>query len=182
MQILIIEAILILFLIMTTLAVIFNFDLFACTIMFCVFSMCAVLTYLMFGAADVAFTEAVIGTMTTVFYAIALKKVDRKSKSDRSSIRFKVFTFILLACMAVGFCMMTKYYPTIGDPNSPANTHISDYYIEHSKEDTGSDNIVSGTLADYRGFDTLFETSVMFISGLVVTLILQDKRKKGDKK
>ena len=83
MQILIIEAVLLLFLILVTLAVIFNLDLFACTVLFCAFSFCAVLTYLIFGSPDVAFTEAVIGTMSTVFFAIALKKVDRTCIHDR---------------------------------------------------------------------------------------------------
>lgn len=182
MQILIVEAILLLFLIVTTIAIIMDLDLFACTILFCAFSFCAVLTYLIFGSPDVAFTEAVIGTMSTVFFSIALKKVDRKGKSEKGIRKFKVFTFILLACMAAAFCVGTKYLPAIGDKNSPPNTHVSNYYIEHSKEDTASDNIVSATLADYRGFDTLFETSVMFVSGLVVTLILIEKKKGGTKK
>ncbi|MCU6763133.1 putative monovalent cation/H+ antiporter subunit B [uncultured Roseburia sp.] len=80
MQILIIEAVLLLFLIFITIAIIFDPDLFACTLLFCAFSFCAVLTYLIFGSPDVAFTEAVIGTMSTVFFAVALKKVDRWCK------------------------------------------------------------------------------------------------------
>ena len=171
MQILIIEAVLLLFLILITLAVIFNLDLFACTVLFCAFSFCAVLTYLIFGSPDVAFTEAVIGTMSTVFFAIALKKVDRTCRPERNIRKFKVFTFILLSFMTAAFCFCSKYLPV-----------VSDYYIEHCKHDTGSDNIVSGTLADYRGFDTLFETSVMFVSGLVVTLILIDKKQKKSSK
>lgn len=182
MQILIIEAVLLLFLIVLTIAIICNLDLFACTVLFCAFSFCAVLTYLIFGSPDVAFTEAVIGTMSTVFLSIALKKVDRKGKSEKGIRKFKVFTFVLLACMAAAFCAGSKYLPVIGDKNSPPNTHISNYYIEHSKEDTASENIVSATLADYRGFDTLFETSVMFVSGLVVTLILIEKKKGGNDK
>ncbi len=95
----------------------------------------------------------------------------------------KVITFIVIAFLAVCFCWGTKYLPAIGDPNSAPNTHVSNYYIENSHHDTAAHNIVSGTLADYRGFDTMFETAVMFVSGLVVTLILiKEVRKKGDKK
>ena len=98
-------------------------------------------------------------------------------------MKTKVVTFIVLAFMAVCFCAGTKYLPAIGDPNSAPNTHVSDYYIENSHHDTAAHNIVSGVLADYRGFDTMFETSVMFVSGLVVTLILvKEVKKKGDKK
>lgn len=80
MQNLTFEALLLLFLIVLTLAVIISRDLLACVIMFSAFSFVAVLTYFMFGSPDVAFTEAVIGTMSTIFFAIALRKVDRWTK------------------------------------------------------------------------------------------------------
>lgn len=99
-------------------------------------------------------------------------------------MRQKLITFIVIAFMAVVFCLSTKYLPAIGDPNSAPNTHVSDYYIENSEHDTAAHNIVSGTLADYRGFDTMFETAVMFVSGLVVTMILfkevKQKKQKGE--
>lgn len=190
MQILLIEAVVVLFLIVMTIAIICDADLFACAIIFCAFSFSAVLTYLYFGSPDVAFTEAVIGAMSTVFYAVALKKVDRFAKTrvrkqydDKGNLLKeknaknlhlpnKVVTLLIIGLLAGVFCGGTAYLPEIGDPNSAPNAHISNYYIEHSKEDTAAENIVSGTLADYRGYDTMFETSVMFVSGLVVTLIL----------
>ena len=89
----------------------------------------------------------------------------------------KGLTTILMTVITVIFCACTVLLPTIGDPQSAPNTHVSDYYIEHSAEDTGSPNIVTGTLADYRGFDTLWETSVMFVSGLTACLILMNNTK-----
>ena len=83
MQIVVVEACMLLFLIAITLVIIFNGDLFVCTVLFSAFSFCAVLTYLIFGSPDVAFTEAVIGTVSTVFFAVALKKVDRFTKDAR---------------------------------------------------------------------------------------------------
>lgn len=202
MQIMLIEAVVVLFLIVMTVAIICDADLFACAIIFCAFSFSAVLTYLFFGSPDVAFTEAVIGAMSTVFYAVALKKVDRFAKTrvrkqyddngnlltdvskKKLHLMSKIATFLIIGLLAGVFCHATAYLPEIGDANSVPNTHISNYYIEHSKEDTASNNIVSGTLADYRGYDTMFETSVMFVSGLVVTLILMagSNRKPAKKK
>ena len=80
MQILFIEAILLLFLIFITVCIILNKDILARTIIYSAFSFCAVLTYFMFGSPDVAFTEAVIGTMSTIFFVAALKKIDRWCK------------------------------------------------------------------------------------------------------
>ncbi len=89
-------------------------------------------------------------------------------------------TVIILAVILAVFIASLSCLPAIGDPDSAPNTHVSDYYIEHAKEDTGSPNIVTATLADYRGFDTLGETSVMFIAGLITIMILTTRKKKGE--
>ena len=80
MQVLMIEALLLLFLIFITVSILIIKDILACTIIYSALSFCAVLTYFMFGSPDVAFTEAVIGTMSTIFFVAALKKVDRWCK------------------------------------------------------------------------------------------------------
>ena len=80
MQNLIIEAVLLLFLIGTTISVIVVKDLLSATFIYCAFSYCAFLLYLMMGSPDVAFTEAVIGVVSTIYFVIALKKMDRWCK------------------------------------------------------------------------------------------------------
>ena len=80
MQILVIEAVLLLFLIATTIAIIMCRDLLATIVMFSVFSFCAVLAYLMMGAPDVTFTEAVISTISTIFMVAAFRKISRWCK------------------------------------------------------------------------------------------------------
>jgi len=66
------------------------------------------------------------------------------------------------------------HFPEWGDPASPASTHLSPYYIEHSLTDTSVPNIVTAVLADYRGYDTLFETIVIFAAGLVCMFLLRN--------
>ncbi len=65
--------------------------------------------------------------------------------------------------------------PDRGDPNAPANTHVSPYYIEHTMEETDTPNIVTSVLADYRGYDTLGETIVIFTAGLACSLVLMKR-------
>ena len=64
-------------------------------------------------------------------------------------------------------------FPLWGDPHSPANTHVSPYYIEHTLEDTSVPNIVTAVLADYRGYDTMFETIVIFTAGIACIFLLR---------
>jgi multicomponent Na+:H+ antiporter subunit B len=63
--------------------------------------------------------------------------------------------------------------PDMGDPNAPTNLHVAPYYIEHSEDEVGVENIVSAILADYRGYDTLGETTVIFTAGVSVLLLLR---------
>ena len=62
--------------------------------------------------------------------------------------------------------------PRQGDPQSQPATHVSPRYIERSHEETGAPNFVTAVLADYRGYDTLGETTVIFTAGLACLLIL----------
>ena len=67
--------------------------------------------------------------------------------------------------------------PAVGDSYSPVNSHLSTYYIENSLSDTGAHNMVTAVLADYRGFDTLFETCVMFLAGITALMVLSSTAK-----
>ena len=66
MQIYIIEALLLVFLIITTVCVIFCKDILCAAVIYSEFSFCAVLLYLMMGAPDVAFTEATLQSLSWV--------------------------------------------------------------------------------------------------------------------
>ncbi|GMR22538.1 MAG: hypothetical protein BMS9Abin37_0895 [Acidobacteriota bacterium] len=79
-------------------------------------------------------------------------------------------TGLLLAFGTVGM-------PKFGDPASPASRHVSPRYIEKSLAETEVPNMVTAVLADYRGYDTLGETTVIFTAALACLLILRGKRK-----
>lgn len=64
-------------------------------------------------------------------------------------------------------------FPVWGDPASPASSHLSPYYIEHTLTDTSVPNIVTSVLADYRGYDTMFEAIVIFTAGIVCIFLLR---------
>ncbi len=84
----------------------------------------------------------------------------------------KKFYQIVILLFLILFCVISIDFPVSGDKNSPANTNVSTYYIENSYKETHIPNIVTTILADYRGFDTLFETSVILTAGIALILIL----------
>ena len=79
---------------------------------------------------------------------------------------------VILAVITATFCSVVPNLPAIGDANSAPNRHVTPTFIQRSAEDTGSPNIVTGVIIDYRGFDTMWESSVMFLAGLTTVLIL----------
>ncbi len=86
---------------------------------------------------------------------------------------------------------------TVGHRNPLAHAHPQDHDDKHSSEDHKSDhesphgdhhgdfghhvpNLVTAVLADYRSYDTMFETAVIFTAGVCMILLLRDPRKKAN--
>ena len=74
------EAVLLLLLIGITLSIIFGKNLLIAVIVYGVFSFATMFLYIVMGAPDVAFTEAVIGVISTVYFLIILRLIYRKTK------------------------------------------------------------------------------------------------------
>jgi multicomponent Na+:H+ antiporter subunit B len=66
--------------------------------------------------------------------------------------------------------------PDWADPQSPASIHVSPRYIEKSVEDTSVPNMVTAVLGDYRSYDTLGETAVIFTAGVCCVVLLRRSR------
>lgn len=89
---------------------------------------------------------------------------------------------IIIICL-IGILMIYASFglPYRGDVNSPANRDTSavgsigaaNYYIRSAIQDSNTPNIVTVVLADWRGYDTLGETTVIFTAGLVCYLLLR---------
>ena len=90
----------------------------------------------------------------------------------------KTLSLLITIFVAVTLIYGTLDMPKWGDPNSPASTHVSPYYLHHSLEQTGTPNVVTSVLADYRGYDTLGETTVIFTAGMACILLLRRSRKR----
>ena len=75
-----VEALLLLTLISSTLVIIFDKDLVSVVVVYCAFSFVTMFLYIIMGAPDVAFTEAVIGVISTIYFIMTLKSIDRRCK------------------------------------------------------------------------------------------------------
>lgn len=85
----------------------------------------------------------------------------------------KRLTLVLVLLIGVLLLQAAMDLPDWSDPTSPASLHLSSHYLEKGLAETGVPNIVTAVLADYRGYDTLFETVVVFAAGLIVLTLLR---------
>lgn len=89
--------------------------------------------------------------------------------------------FSVMFCIFLVFMLLlgVSDLPTIGRQNKPVNNEVSARYIEDGLQETGAVNIVTGMILDYRAFDTLGESHVLFIATCTVLILLRVDRKKG---
>ncbi len=102
----------------------------------------------------------------------------------------KYVNYLILVVFAGLMIAASDNLPNRGDANAPANREISPagskgaayYYIQNSKTDSNTDNMVTVILADWRGYDTLGEETVILTAGLICYLLLRKRRKTDDTK
>lgn len=86
----------------------------------------------------------------------------------------------LLCVVIIYFMFMTvSGLPKFGQADNPTNNEVVERYVEKGMEETGAVNVVAGVILDYRAFDTLGESHVLFTAVIAVfTLLLADKEEK----
>ena len=85
----------------------------------------------------------------------------------------KTIIFLLFTGLFMILSVNIMQMPSKFDTNAPAYNETTEYYINNAVDETGAVNIVAAILADYRAFDTLGETIVLFTSIVAVASILR---------
>ena len=96
------------------------------------------------------------------------KSFDRKKFRTVYGILAAIAAAILLGVLLTTVASLPRY----GVENERMD-EVADYYVEHALEDTGAENIVSGMILDYRAFDTLGESFVLFTALNCVLILLR---------
>jgi multicomponent Na+:H+ antiporter subunit B len=168
---------LLLLLLVTAAGAILVKDLMSSVLLLGTYSFFLSLIWAWFGAVDVAFVEAVVGAgLGTILFLLTLfgtaPKDTRLRRPPPSLVTLIVFPFL-----GVLLLYAASDLPQFGDPNSPASVHISPTYIERSYQDSHTPNVVTSVLMDYRSFDTMIETVVIFTAGIACALLLRREPK-----
>ena len=86
---------------------------------------------------------------------------------------YKVFSVLFCIFLVAMLLVAVSDLPVFGHAENPVNNEVAERYIEKGLEETGAVNIVSGMILDYRAFDTLGESHVLFIATCTVLILLR---------
>jgi multicomponent Na+:H+ antiporter subunit B len=152
-------------------------SLFGVVVLASIYSFLMATVLVVLDAVDVAMTEASVGAgISTVLLLAALHLIRTlELRPAKTSI------LPLLASLATGAVVVwgALALPPFGAADSPIHRHVVPRYVERSLEETNVPNLVSSILADYRGYDTLGETTVIFAAGIGVLALLGGPRRRG---
>lgn len=86
---------------------------------------------------------------------------------------------VIICCFLIFVLLLTvSHLPKFGEIDVPTNNEVADRYIENGLNETGAVNIVAGMILDYRAFDTLGESHVLFTAVCCVFILLKTTRNK----
>lgn len=129
------------------------------------------LTYLLFGAPDLAMTQFLIESLTVILFVLAFYHLPRFAQLSPARSRARD---ALVAALAGGL-MTTLVLSALGAHLSPS---ISHYFVETAVPLAHGRNVVNVILVDFRALDTLGEITVLSIAGIGVFALLKMRSEK----
>ena len=161
---------------MVTVAIVRQRNLFGVVILAGIYSFLMASVLIVLDAVDVAMTEASVGAgISTVLLLATLHLV--KTTEMRSVRPHFVPLFIVFGTGAM-LVWGTIVLPPFGTADAVIHKHAAPRYLADTVKETHVPNAVTSVLADYRGYDTLGETTVIFTAGIGVLLLLRGKRRR----
>ncbi len=113
----------------------------------------------------------------------AYRPVERLVEGEMSAYRtIYPLLAVLLGLVMIGFLLVTVFeLPAFGAADNPANNEVTERYVRDGMTETGAVNIVAGVILDYRAFDTLGESHVLFtaLTAVLILLLTVDHRFDG---
>ncbi|MDK3719104.1 Na+/H+ antiporter subunit A [Staphylococcus pseudintermedius] len=131
--------------------------------------------FIFFNAPDLALTQFVVETISTALFLLCFYHLPNMSRYNES-VRYRVVNMII--SIGVGAVVIVLGLIAYGNRHFES---ISEFYKAHVYDLAEGKNMVNVILVDFRGTDTLFESSVLGIAGMgIYTLIkLRAKHKNG---
>ncbi|WP_380872149.1 monovalent cation/H+ antiporter subunit A [Sphingomonas sp. DBB INV C78] len=133
------------------------------------------ISFLWLSAPDLALTQLLVETVTTVLLLLGLRWLPQRrpevrpegptpfSVSRRRAVDLSIAIAAGLGMMLLSYAVMTR----------PVVQSVSSFFVGRAYSEAGGSNVVNVILVDFRGFDTLGEITVLAIVALTVFSLLR---------
>jgi len=136
--------------------------------------------FVLYRAPDLALTQILVDTATVVMILILLGRFPRRAEEGESKGRYSAGRRIFNMGVSAGVGLVATMYILIMT-NQPHDDRIGQRFLDTTLELAEGSNAVNTILVDYRGFDTLWEITVLFIAMLAcLGLVTRYKRTKKE--
>ena len=136
-----------------------------------------VICFLMLKAPDLAIVQIVVETITLIIMVAVVLDSSRwelKVSFDRRKGGTMAASFLFIMVLLAYFNRAIAGLSNFGEHT----LRMSEAYVTDAVSQTGSLNLVTGILWDFRGYDTLGEATVLFTAAIGVLTILRLTGKK----
>ena len=130
--------------------------------------------YVTFRAPDLAMTQFVIESISTIIFLVAFILLTDKTKHVEKQ-PFKLTNAIIATLSGISFIIIGLVAYAYKHPSE-----ISQFYFDNVVA-SGGGNIVNVIIVDFRGFDTLFEVTVMTMVALIIYAMFKIIKRGGPK-
>lgn len=146
-----------------------------------------VICFLLLKAPDLAIVQIVVETITLIIMIAVVLDSSREELKEKARIEVNGSSYINtrylvnLTAMIVFALLLLYFFRQAIDVLEPFGLHttrMSTAYMEGAAAKTGSANLVTGILFDFRGYDTLGEATILFTAVVGILTILRIKGKK----
>lgn len=162
-------------------------DLLSAIVSFGIVGFGLVVAFLMLQAPDLAIVQIVVETISLIIMISVLIICTREDISVKTAIRvdgvsyinMRSLVYVSLSIVIVGFLLYFFWFATKGLPAfGEHEVRMAGEYIDNGISGTGSVNLVTGIVFDFRGYDTLGEATILFTAVMGVLTLLRLKGKK----
>jgi multicomponent Na+:H+ antiporter subunit B len=136
-----------------------------------------VICFLLLKAPDLAIVQIVVETITLIIMVAVVLDSSREERYAKPDSRGYVNVALGLIVALVLLYFFIKAAIAL-DVFGEGNLRMASAYVNGAAEKTGSANLVTGVVFDFRGYDTLGEATVLITAVIGVLTILRIKGKK----
>ncbi|ENO85444.1 monovalent cation/H+ antiporter subunit A [Thauera linaloolentis] len=139
-------------------------------------------TFLWLSAPDLALTQLMVETVTTVLILLGLRWLPPRIEASELQLTVSRTVWIrrtlhMIVAVAGGLALAALTYAVLVHP---ASDTIADFFLYNALSGGGGSNVVNVLLVDFRSFDTLGEVTVLAIVALTVYALLRRFRPAPD--